>query len=201
MQSNPSGEQVPCGIAACSPELSEVQDKIRSRGLDQGPALTTTIDTTETTAATTATCDAPNIAVERLGGADTGQADSRHAADHVTGANSTGPGEDAGRARWLAWLDPRALAVHPRNVRDDLRRPVRAGRRDRRPGVLEALNVVPHTGQDGGAGFLLVAGHRRAAAAILAGLDAVPCVVRPDERAVDWVPVSVSGNADVVERA
>ena len=35
-------------------------------------------------------------------------------------------------------------------------------------GVLEALTVVPHTDPDGVAGHMIVAGHRRAAAAVAA---------------------------------
>jgi ParB family chromosome partitioning protein len=50
--------------------------------------------------------------------------------------------------------------------------------------VLEARTVIPHVAvEDDGTtthGHQLVAGHRRAAAAILAGVTTVPCVLRPD---------------------
>ncbi|WP_249933148.1 ParB/RepB/Spo0J family partition protein [Blastococcus sp. CCUG 61487] len=73
-------------------------------------------------------------------------------------------------------LDPHDLAPHPRNIRADLGDLAGLTESIREQGVIEPLTVVPINGT----GFQLIAGHRRAAAAIAAGLDAVPCVVRAD---------------------
>ncbi|MDG4796899.1 ParB/RepB/Spo0J family partition protein [Micromonospora sp. WMMD1082] len=88
------------------------------------------------------------------------------------------------KAPYLADIDPRDLLANPRNVRNqhgdltELRASIAAS------GVIQALLVVPEDG-----GHLIVAGHRRAAAAAEA-LEAgdwpedmpptVPCLVRPD---------------------
>ena len=72
-------------------------------------------------------------------------------------------------------LDPHDLAPHPRNVRVDLGDMSGLTRSIREQGVIEPLTVVPLN-----TGYQLVAGHRRAAAAIAAGLDRVPCVIRLD---------------------
>lgn len=77
----------------------------------------------------------------------------------------------------LVRLDPRSLAAHPANIRDSLGdadlAELAASVAER--GVLEPLVVVPD-----GQGHRIVAGHRRNAAAIQAGLELVPCVVRTD---------------------
>jgi ParB family chromosome partitioning protein len=73
-------------------------------------------------------------------------------------------------------LDPHDLAPHPRNVRTDLGDLTGLTDSIREQGVIEPLTVVPLNGT----GYQLVAGHRRAAAAIAAGLDRVPCVIRAD---------------------
>ncbi|WP_347059626.1 ParB N-terminal domain-containing protein [Blastococcus sp. HT6-30] len=78
------------------------------------------------------------------------------------------------------WLDPRTLAVHPRNIRDDLGDLSGLAGSIAAQGVLEALTVIPHPAADGTPGHQIVAGHRRAAAAILAGVTALPCVLRSD---------------------
>lgn len=96
------------------------------------------------------------------------------------GTTSAGMTEDSGRAHRLVWLDPRELAVHPRNIRDDLGDLSGLADSIAAQGVLEALTVIPHAAADGTPGHQVVAGHRRAAAAILAGVTLVPCVLRPD---------------------
>ncbi len=77
----------------------------------------------------------------------------------------------------LIHIDPALLVQHPANVRrsglGDLRSLVRSVRA---VGILEPLVVVPT--DDGG--HRILAGHRRCAAAVEAGLPAVPCVVRED---------------------
>lgn len=76
----------------------------------------------------------------------------------------------------VALLDPHDLAPHPRNVRADLGDLTGLTASVAAVGVIEPLTVVQL--DDGG--YQLVAGHRRAAAAIAAGLDQVPCVIRRD---------------------
>lgn len=73
-------------------------------------------------------------------------------------------------------LDPHDLAPHPRNVRADLGDLSGLTESIREQGVIEPLTVVPLNGT----GYQLVAGHRRAAAAMAAGVDRVPCVIRAD---------------------
>jgi ParB family transcriptional regulator, chromosome partitioning protein len=58
-------------------------------------------------------------------------------------------------------------------------------------GILEPLLVTP---KSKGGGFLLVAGHRRLAAAKAAGLDTVPCVVRADLTDADRVELMLIEN-------
>ena len=87
----------------------------------------------------------------------------------------------------VALLDPRQLVPHPRNVRlelgdlDGLTTSI-AGQ-----GVIEPLTVIA---LDAG-GYQLVDGHRRTAAAIAAGVDRVPCIIRRD--------LSVDAGADRVQ--
>jgi ParB family chromosome partitioning protein len=77
----------------------------------------------------------------------------------------------------LVWLGPTALAAHPANIRDDL------GSTDLAEltasiaarGVLQPLIVVPDE-----TGYRVVAGHRRCAAAVAAGVPFVPCLLRDD---------------------
>lgn len=72
-------------------------------------------------------------------------------------------------------LDPGLLVSHPRNVRGSLGDLTGLTASIREQGVLEPLLVVPFVGN-----YVIVAGHRRAAAAIEAGLQTVPCLVRAD---------------------
>src|SRR3954453_7272474 len=91
----------------------------------------------------------------------------------------------AGHTGWGGW-GPRGLAVHPRNIRDDLGDLSGLADSIAAQGVLEALTVIPHAPADGTPGHQIFAGHRRAAAAILAGLTTVPCVLRPDLALDTW---------------
>lgn len=82
----------------------------------------------------------------------------------------------------LSLLPTEALVPHASNPRgqltdlDDLARSIGAR------GVLHPLVVVPTTTDDpnDGARWLIIAGHRRRAAAMLAGVELVPCIVRHD---------------------
>lgn len=76
----------------------------------------------------------------------------------------------------LVMLDPQALAAHPSNVRHKLRDLRGMVRSIKAAGILVPLVVVP----SGDGGHQIVAGHRRCAAAIDAGLTQVPCLVRGD---------------------
>jgi ParB family chromosome partitioning protein len=81
----------------------------------------------------------------------------------------------------LEQLDPRNLTEHPRNARTDLGDLTGLIASITAQGVIEPLTVAPTA--DGG--HIVIAGHRRRAAAIAAGRDTVPCVVRRDLQAVD----------------
>jgi ParB/RepB/Spo0J family partition protein len=75
----------------------------------------------------------------------------------------------------LVWLDPKMLVGNPANVREDLRNLDELAESIAESGIVEPLVVVPL-----GDGHRILAGHRRAAAAVIAELDVVPCWVRAD---------------------
>ena len=76
----------------------------------------------------------------------------------------------------IVYRDPKVLVANPANVRSDLGKVSDLAQSIAQVGVLEPIILVPT--EDGGEAIL--AGHRRTAAAIEAGLDQVPCIVRPD---------------------
>jgi ParB family chromosome partitioning protein len=157
--------------------------------------MTTTATTTPSATAATSTPDtrpgdAPDTDIAAAGTPPRGTA---LVDPPATGSAGAGTAEDGGRAHQLVWLDPRALAVHPRNIRDDLGDLSGLADSIAAQGVLEALTVIPHAAEDGTPGHQLVAGHRRAAAAILAGIASVPCLLRPD--------LAIDGNAADGDRA
>jgi ParB/RepB/Spo0J family partition protein len=75
----------------------------------------------------------------------------------------------------LVWLDPRTLISNPANVRGDLRNLDELAESIAESGIVEPLVVVPAD-----EGHRILAGHRRAAAAVMAELDVVPCWIRAD---------------------
>jgi ParB family chromosome partitioning protein len=79
----------------------------------------------------------------------------------------------------ILWLDPRALIEDPENVRHDT--PDLEGLADsiRQYGVLQPLGVARHADR-----FHVVYGTRRRRAAIMAGLEHVPCVELSGDRLV-----------------
>lgn len=82
---------------------------------------------------------------------------------------------EAPEASVLLHLDPRILAAHPANLRDDLGNLRSLTASILAVGVLEPLLVAPD-----GDGYRILAGHRRCAAAIAAEAPTVPCVERAD---------------------
>lgn len=74
------------------------------------------------------------------------------------------------------------ITPHDRNVRRDLGDLDELSASIKGMGVLQPLIVAPDPGTEdqGSLGYILVAGHRRHAAAVKAGLAKVPCVVRTD---------------------
>lgn len=71
------------------------------------------------------------------------------------------------------------IVPHTRNVRRDLGDLDELAASIKAMGVLQPLTVAPLVGSDLG-DWVLIAGHRRHAAAAKAGVAEVPCVVRPD---------------------
>lgn len=67
---------------------------------------------------------------------------------------------------------------HPGNIRDDLGDLDELTASIKAQGLLQPVTVRPHPGRKGH--YQLLAGHRRRAAALLAGLDTVPAVIRYD---------------------
>lgn len=74
------------------------------------------------------------------------------------------------------------ITPHDRNVRRDLGDLGELAACIKNMGVLQPLVVAPDPGTEdqGSLGYVLVAGHRRHAAAVKAGLAKVPCIVRDD---------------------
>jgi ParB/RepB/Spo0J family partition protein len=70
------------------------------------------------------------------------------------------------------------LAAHPGNVREDLDLSKEFVASVADSGVLMPLLVTSGDG-DNGAGYRVIEGHRRLAAAVKAGLDQVPCIIDP----------------------
>ena len=87
--------------------------------------------------------------------------------------NEQQPGEqEAPHAAVLLQLDPNALVGHPSNPRTKLTGIKELAQSVKLVGIVQPLVVT----QDD-AGYRIIAGHRRAAAAIEAGLATVPCVL------------------------
>lgn len=107
--------------------------------------------------------------------------DTGHVDQKAPAANAGRPEDATSVAATLVYIDPRALAANPANVRTSLGDlgPLTAS--IAAVGVLEPLVVIP----DGEGGLRIVAGARRNAAAIQADQAAVPCLVRPDLAAAD----------------
>lgn len=92
----------------------------------------------------------------------------------------------------LRYLRLNELAAHPDNPRSTLGDLSEITRSIRSHGVLEPLVVLP---ADAEGRYLIVAGHRRHAAAVAAGIDTVPVVVR-DMTPIEVVEAMLSENAN-----
>jgi ParB family chromosome partitioning protein len=82
-------------------------------------------------------------------------------------------------------LDPRSLAAHPGNVRDDLGDLTELTASITAVGVLEPVIITPVVDDESKSAksetaYRILAGHRRVAAAIKAKATTVPCIVRSD---------------------
>jgi ParB family chromosome partitioning protein len=85
----------------------------------------------------------------------------------------------------LVELDPRSLAGHPGNIRDDLGDLTELTASITAVGMLEPVIITPVVNDDAksakrGTAYRILAGHRRVAAAIKAKAATVPCIVRVD---------------------
>src|SRR5512144_636166 len=76
----------------------------------------------------------------------------------------------------LVWLDPASLVAHPCNARSEIGDVEELASSIAVAGVIEPLVVIPLP--DGT--MRILAGHRRALAAMTAGVEKVPCLVRAD---------------------
>lgn len=74
------------------------------------------------------------------------------------------------------------LLAHPANIREDLGDLTDMAQSIREHGILQPLTATEHP-QDGH--LLLLAGHRRLAAACLAGLDVLPVIIRHNVTSID----------------
>ncbi|WP_144628920.1 ParB/RepB/Spo0J family partition protein [Arthrobacter woluwensis] len=81
----------------------------------------------------------------------------------------------------LALIDP-----HPKNIRRDVGNVVDLSKSITAKGLLQPLVVAPVLAEDGAVAdaehdsYVLIAGHRRRAACVLAGVEEVPCIIRTD---------------------
>ncbi|WP_336029213.1 ParB/RepB/Spo0J family partition protein [Geodermatophilus sp. FMUSA9-8] len=160
-------------------ESTATESTATPQSIEGEPAMTTTTTVAALNTGRETTPDEPS-ATENAQGAGIEQRETEHVDPAGTGNARADTAEGNGRAHRLVWLDPQELAVHPRNIRDDLGDLSGLADSIAAQGVLEALTVIPHITADGTPGHQLVAGHRRAAAAILAEVTPVPCVLRPD---------------------
>ena len=87
----------------------------------------------------------------------------------------------------LIAVDPRTLTAHPANVRADLRDLKTLAASIKAVGLMQPIVVAPD-----GAAYRTIAGPRRTAACILAGLDQVDALVRSD--LVDQPGAQLMGN-------
>lgn len=109
----------------------------------------------------------------------------------TTDTTTTAATADANAQVHLVELDPRTLAAHPTNIRNDLGDLRDLTRSVRAVGILEPLIITPATlDGDGEPGWRIIAGHRRNAAAIEADLDTVPCLVRADLAGADAAQIA-----------
>lgn len=72
------------------------------------------------------------------------------------------------------------LAIHPKNVRQDVGNVVDLANSITAQGIMQPLVVAPLASRSTGVTYVIIAGHRRYAAAQLANLDVLPCVIRED---------------------
>ncbi|MBR4295725.1 MAG: ParB/RepB/Spo0J family partition protein [Clostridia bacterium] len=81
--------------------------------------------------------------------------------------------ENSGKNK-IVWLSIEQLHAHPDNPRKDLGDLTELAESIKANGILQNLTVVPWASQEG---YTVIIGHRRHAAAQLAGLTELPCVV------------------------
>jgi ParB family chromosome partitioning protein len=72
------------------------------------------------------------------------------------------------------------LVIHPKNVRRDVGNVVDLANSISAQGIMQPLVVAPLASRSTGVTYVIIAGHRRHAAAKLANLDVLPCVIRED---------------------
>jgi ParB/RepB/Spo0J family partition protein len=80
-------------------------------------------------------------------------------------------------------LPTAALLGHRQNVRDNVGDVSELTASIRQHGLIQPIVVTPHPNHAGK--YLILAGHRRAAAALSIPLQQVPCVIRPDAGSID----------------
>ena len=76
----------------------------------------------------------------------------------------------------IVYRDPKQLTSHPANVRENIGNVDQIAKSIAEIGILQPIILV--IAKDGSE--LILAGHRRVAAAIQASLEQVPCILRPD---------------------
>jgi len=84
------------------------------------------------------------------------------------------------RIKEIAYLNPRDLEPDPQNARTDIGDIIGLAETIREHGVLQPLGVTPVDG-----GYRVVYGNRRREAAIVVGLDRVPCLVLDEQPEAD----------------
>ena len=97
-----------------------------------------------------------------------------------TAAQALAAAPPAATALQLVDIELADLAGHPRNVRRDVGDVTELADSIAELGILEPLLVAPNPAPGDGPAYVVIAGHRRLAAAQVAALATVPCIVRAD---------------------
>ena len=100
-------------------ESTATESTATPQSIEGEPAMTTTTTVTALNTGREPTPDEPS-ATENAQGAGIEQRETEHVDPAGTGSARTHTAGGNGRAHRLVWLDPQGLAVHPRNIRDDL---------------------------------------------------------------------------------
>jgi ParB family chromosome partitioning protein len=94
----------------------------------------------------------------------------------------------------ITYLAVTDIAPHPDNPRKDLGDLTELADSIKARGIMQNLTVIPAVDDSGTGGYTVIIGYRRLAAAKLAGLSEVPCVIVPEMTASEQISVMLHEN-------